>query len=401
MTDSKRPLSGAPGQEDSGRQDSTAADSPSPDAHTAAQPTDRAALDLAGDVPPSPKAPVCPSPEPTSGPPFFPHSPVLAELAAGSAVGGPQEPRLLTEDDLVTTHRRRVKLPLTLFIITCLSTFWAGATHWEPSLHLGNVQAGKETVSRLILDNGSTGLIYMACVLAILLTHEMGHFLATVRYRIPASYPFFIPVPITPIGTMGAVIGMDGLRANRKEMFDIGLAGPIAGLVVAVPILWIGITQLDFTQPATGQFEFDCPLLARLMLARINPHGYQPGLDITSHQLNPYFMAGWVGLLITGLNMLPVSQLDGGHVLYTLFGKQANWIARGFLFLAIVLIVTNWQRAWIWTPMIVLVTLIGADHPPTADDNMPLGWFRTTLGLVSLMIPILCFPPFGLREAGM
>ena len=191
---------------------------------------------------------------------------------------------------------------------------------------------------RVVLRNWDQGLIYMTCVVGILLMHEMGHFLATVLYRIPASLPMFIPFPITPIGTMGAVIGMDGRLANRKEIFDIGIAGPIAGLVAAIPILWVGIMQLDLAGPVYGMERYDCPLLVEWMIGVLRP---DQGIvsEIRTSQLNAYFMAGWVGLLITGLNMLPVSQLDGGHVIYTLFGRRAHWIARGFVFAAILYIV--------------------------------------------------------------
>jgi len=254
----------------------------------------------------------------------------------------------------------------------------------------------------------------MGCLLAILLSHEMGHFLATVRYRIPASLPYFIPFPIALIGTMGAVIGMDGLRANRKEMFDIGLAGPIAGLLVAVPVLWIGVGRLDLTQPpAASSTAVESPLLVNILMQIRQPQGYEENLaaqkglaaaemnqqwwhgqTIWTSQLNPYFMAGWVGMLITGLNMLPISQLDGGHVIYTLFGKRAHWIARAFLFCAIVFVVFG--EAQIWMPMLIIVTMIGTDHPPTSDDSVSLGPVRTALGYASLLIPILCFPPYGL-----
>ena len=214
---------------------------------------------------------------------------------------------------------RRVRLPVILFVATCFSTFWVGANHWLP-LPMGT------PVRQMLIAHWMDGLIYMACVLAILLTHEMGHFLATVRYRIAASLPFFIPFPISPIGTMGAVIGMDGLRANRREMFDIGLAGPIAGLLVAVPIMWIGVTKLDLTGTVYGPFAVDLPLIVRITLSYVQPPGYEADQPIWYSQLNPYFMAGWVGFLITGLNMLPVSQLDGGHLVYTLFGRRAHWI---------------------------------------------------------------------------
>ena len=130
-----------------------------------------------------------------------------------------------------------------LFIATCLSTFWVGAANWRPQ-SIESTPANQQALSRTI---GSKGLTYMGAVLAILLTHEMGHFLQTVRYRIPASYPLCIPVPFSLIGTMGAVISMDGMRANRKQIFDIGIAGPLAGLVVAAPILYIGVKQLDLS----------------------------------------------------------------------------------------------------------------------------------------------------------
>lgn len=281
-------------------------------------------------------------------------------------------------------RRRRVRLPAMLFLATVLSTFWVGANQWAV-LPLGT------PFRQAIIAHWQDGLIYMFCVLAILLTHEMGHFLATLRYRIPASFPYFIPFPISPIGTMGAVIGMEGMRADRKEMFDIGLAGPLAGLVVAVPIMWIGILKLDLTQPGYGPYTVDMPLLMRLTYDYLQPTGYVRGSLVWFSQLNPYFMAGWVGLLITGLNMLPVSQLDGGHVIYTLFGKRAHWIARGFVTMAIAYIII--QREYTWVVMLLLVLFIGTDHPPTRDDTVPIGRLRYVLGCASILIPVFCFAP--------
>jgi membrane-associated protease RseP (regulator of RpoE activity) len=238
----------------------------------------------------------------------------------------------------------------------------------------------------------------MVCVLAILLAHELGHFFATVWYRIPASLPYVIPMPLLPIGTFGAVIGMDGKKADRKQLFDIGLAGPLAGLVIAIPVMLLGVWQLDFTQPAFGPFGLNNPLAVELLLAWFPPPGYVQGMSIAVSQLNPFFMAGWFGLLVTGLNMLPVSQLDGGHVIYTLFGKRAHWMARAFMLTAIGYMgysVWSGQQAQ-WIIMIGLILLIGIDHPPTRDDKVPIGWFRFWLGLASLVIPILCFAPKAL-----
>ncbi len=217
-------------------------------------------------------------------------------------------------------RRRRVALPLVLFAATCVSTFFAGATDWQPLAALWESHAqgllGPLGWRQLLLRNWEQGLTYMGCVLAILMAHEMGHFVATLIYRVPASLPYFIPFPIAPIGTMGAVIGMEGQRANRRGIFDIGLAGPLAGLLVAAPILWWGVRGLDFQRPAYGM-GLHCPLLMEWMIAWLRPeHAGVSAVRFT--QLNPCFMAGWVGLLITGLNMLPISQLDGGHVVYAL-----------------------------------------------------------------------------------
>ena len=292
-----------------------------------------------------------------------------------------QECETLTEEHL-GRPRRRFRLPIILFLLTCASTFWAGITNWQPVPSFSLFR-------HLALQNGMQGFIYMACVLAILFAHEMGHFIATIVHRIPASPPFFIPFPFSPLGTMGAVIAMDGRQADRKEIFDIGLAGPLAGLVFAIPILIFGIMKLKLNGVSYGE-TYDCPLLAEWLIRWIHPDAVHVD-TISNYQLNPYFMAGWVGLFITGLNMMPVSQLDGGHVIYTLFLKKAHIVARGFIFLAIMFIV--FADAQVWTVMVVLVILMGTDHPKTKNDNVPLGLPRTILGLCSLAIPILCFPP--------
>ena len=301
----------------------------------------------------------------------------------------------LKVSDLHFRPQRNTMLPIVLFVATCLSTFWVGSTRWQPmeEAFLGTYSAMWATVSA----NWFTGLQYMVAVLAILLTHEMGHFLQTVKHRIPASYPLCIPIPFNAIGTMGAVIGMDGTRANRKQIFDIGIAGPLAGLVVAIPVLWWGIYELDLSQPGPDdEFQLYLPWIGQLMLQATHPQ-WADQQWVGLSQLNPYFMAGWVGMLITGLNMLPISQLDGGHTIYALFLKKAHRIARWFLCLTILYVVLNLDHAVIWTPMLVLVILMGIHHPPTANDKVELGPVRWAIGLVSLLIPYFCFPLEGFR----
>jgi len=290
--------------------------------------------------------------------------------------------------------RRRVALPIILFVATCLSTFWVGAANWRPQ----SVDTVADMLNKIAL-HWQQGLTYMGAVVAILLTHEMGHFLQTVRYRIPASYPLCIPVPFTPIGTMGAVISMDGMRANRKQIFDIGIAGPLAGLVVAAPILYIGVRDLKLdVHAASNDFQLYNPVIVRWMIQRMHPQWADRAAWVSVSQLNPFFMAGWVGMLITGLNMLPVSQLDGGHTIYALFGRDAYKIARAFTIIAIIYVVIYLEQAAIWTPMLVLVILLGIHHPPTADDTVELDDFRWILGVASMAIPVLCFPLQALKQ---
>ncbi len=331
--------------------------------------------------------------DPTSPPPFPP----------ASEKPQPIEARLLEEPAAAETAKpaaRRKLVPLLLFLLTCASTFWAGSTQFVPEIPLWLAgQAGDwMPVREAIVAHWPAGLIYMGCLLAILLTHEMGHFLATVRYGIPASLPYFIPFPISPIGTWGAVIGMAGLKANRREIFDIGIAGPLAGLAVALPVMWFGTQQLDLTTSGHGPLRLDLPLLVRFLLPFADVPGYEDQTSIWLSQVNPYFMAGWVGLLITGLNMLPMSQLDGGHVVHALFGARSRFVARGCLLAALVYIV--FSGAMLWVLMAVLIILMGVDHPPTSDDTVRLGWPRTLLGWFSLAIPLLCFPPRGLLTVG-
>jgi len=299
---------------------------------------------------------------------------------------------------LVRPRPRRKWVPITLFVLTCFSTFFVGACNWMPLTYIEMAAQSQSLMPfrRVLLRHWDEGLLYMACVLAILFAHEMGHFVATLLHRVRASLPYFLPIPFSPIGTLGAVIMMDGRRADRRQMFDIGIAGPLAGMVLAVPIMWYGVATLDLTTSQHGYFVLDSPIAVQYMLDEIQPTGYESGDRIWISQVNPFFMAGWIGFLITGLNMIPVSQLDGGHIIYTLFGKWAHWIARAFMVLVIALVVYDVQTWGIWSVMVLLVLLMGTDHPPTKNDNARLGWFRIALGLTSLAIPVLCFPPRAL-----
>ncbi|MHB1037527.1 MAG: site-2 protease family protein [Pirellulales bacterium] len=316
----------------------------------------------------------------------LPHG--LLESTTIDVTSVPVVPSLRDEYDHEAVPQRRIILPALLFLATCATTFWAGVYQWEPTfLGIDGGIHGNTPLRELFLEHWDSGLEYMGAVMAILLCHEMGHFLLTLRYRVPASLPYFIPLPVMLTGTMGAVIGMQGSRADRKQMFDIGLAGPLAGLAVTIPFLWFGIRSADYSV-VSGGIHFGDPLLVKLLIPILRP-GLPAGAELL---VNPFYMAAWVGLLVTGLNMLPIGQLDGGHVAYAVLGKRAHVLARGLLLTAIGFIVVFDQFNWIL--MVMLVMFIGTDHPNTADDTVPLGWGRRALGLASLAIPVLCFTPF-------
>ena len=273
---------------------------------------------------------------------------------------------------------RAARLPLLLYCLTALTTFAAGVVGWQPVLF--GVDAD---VAAGLPAHWRRGLAYMVAVMAVLTAHEAGHYVAARLHAIRATLPFFLPVPVLLTGTLGAVIGMEGARADRRQLFDIALAGPLAGLVVALPLLAWGMLGGG---PADGN-PFALPPLARWLLAWVRPD-LPAGATIAP---NACFMAGWVGLLVTGLNMLPIGQLDGGHVAHALFGRRGNWLARGVLLAAIAGIVVFLKTNWVL--MVVLVAFLGPDHPPIRETGRPLGPLRTVLGLLAFLIPAVTFMP--------
>jgi membrane-associated protease RseP (regulator of RpoE activity) len=307
-------------------------------------------------------------------------APVRDEVCFASPQAGETIEDVLVEPP---PRRRRWLLPLVLFLATCATTFSVGVNQWPIDRFPFEEQAAA-WLERYWRD----GLWYMLAVLGILFVHEMGHFLMTIRYGIHASYPIFVPFPVF-IGTMGAVIAMDGRQADRKQLFDIGIAGPLAGLVVAIPVLCLGVLQATLDVPGPNMRVTGDPLLAELLIRWLRPDA-PVGAEVLQSG-NPLYMAGWVGMLLTGLNMMPLSQLDGGHVIYSLFGRRAHYLARTFLLTAIayMIIADNYR----WALMVVIVTILGVDHPPSADDGVQLGRGRYLLGLASLAIPVLCFIP--------
>ncbi|MGD0384056.1 MAG: site-2 protease family protein, partial [Thermoguttaceae bacterium] len=215
-------------------------------------------------------------------------------------------------------RKRRVWLPLVLFVATCLSTLLVGILNAEP----------QDTWQLMIFH----GLQYAVPLMTILIFHEMGHFIQAWRHGVYASFPYFIPVPIQPIGTMGAVIAMQARMGHRRALFDIGITGPLAGLVPTIICCVLGIywSKSVLAIPKPGQESFGTPLLFEILSSLMGKQ-VPPGYAMI---IPPIGFAGWVGLLITSINLFPIGQLDGGHVLYALLGKKANVVARILLALA-------------------------------------------------------------------
>jgi membrane-associated protease RseP (regulator of RpoE activity) len=292
------------------------------------------------------------------------------------------------------SNRRMNRWAIGLAIATVASTFMAGIGAWSPQSLLGQsaLYNSMLPIRQAILANWSHGLQFSLGLMLILVAHEFGHYLMTIRYGVPSTPPLFIPFPLySPFGTMGAVIMMQSGSADRKQIFDIGLAGPLAGLVVAIPLIAIGILNPNPIPFAPeGIMRMGQPLIIQWMAAIISPETAGDYQLIANNQATPLLMAGWVGLLVTGINMMPLGQLDGGHVTFGLLGDRSIYVARAAFLSALVFMIYN--QALVFALMMVLVLIMGLRHPPSSDDSRPLGLVRQIVGWISLIIPILCVP---------
>lgn len=232
------------------------------------------------------------------------------------------------------------------------------------------------------------GPAYSACLLTILTAHEFGHYFAARHYRVKATLPYFIPFP-SFLGTLGAVIRMSPYIPNRKALFDIAAAGPIAGLVVAIPVTFIGIalsSPVAAVEKAANTITLGDPLLFRAMEWLIFG-SLQENVNLYLHSVA---FAGWVGLFVTALNLLPISQLDGGHINYALFGRKSRLMAGlAFAGLAVLTVVQGFH----YIVILVLLWFMGIHHPPTLNDAADLGRTRRIIGGVLAVVFILCFTP--------
>jgi membrane-associated protease RseP (regulator of RpoE activity) len=237
------------------------------------------------------------------------------------------------------------------------------------------------------------GFLYSLAIMTILLAHEMGHYIMTRKYGIPSTLPFFIPFPMEPFGTFGAVIKMKGMIINKQVLFDVGAAGPLCGFIVALPFIIAGML-LSKVQVVIGGLNFDQlgkPLLL-IILQNILVGEIPRGLNLAPH---PFIYAGWVGLFVTALNLLPVGQLDGGHIVYSVFGnksKMVSWIT--IVLLAALAIFYNPG----WLTLVILLLIFGRRHPQPFDTETSLDNKRKVIACIVLAIFILSFIPAPFPE---
>lgn len=240
----------------------------------------------------------------------------------------------------------------------------------------------------------AVGIKFSASLLAILTAHEFGHYLFCRYYGVDATLPFFIPQPpgLLP-GTFGAFIRMKSPVPSRRALFDIGLAGPIAGFIVIIPIAFAGVLTLHHVNIPPGEtagLTFNDPLLFRLIARAFK-------IDLDNSAANSFYLAAWVGLLVTSLNLMPVGQLDGGHGTFAAFGKLAHhWIGRIAFGTMAVISVLGWF--WRGSPsgflyVVLLAVMLRVRHPQP-ERMEPLGPMRVAIGIITLIVFALCFLPF-------
>jgi len=322
---------------------------------------------------------------------------------------------ILLMEGVIEAGRSNPLINLLLFVLTLLSMIFAGTLF----AYNGPIPDNPLGMISTLLGHLVVGIPFAISLLAILLAHEFGHYLAARYHRTHVTLPYFIPFPLSPFGTMGAFIQLKEPPRNKRILLDIGIAGPLAGFIVAVPVLLIGLS-LSSVEPIileAGQgiqiegnsilyllskyLVFGQLLPAPSSYEGINPILYwvryfftgQPvpigGLDVI---ISPIAWAGWAGLLVTALNLIPAGQLDGGHISYVLFGKRSK-IFVPFILVALVMLGFVWSGWWLWAG---LIFLLGRFHAEPLDQITPLDKHRRRLAIIGLLLFFLVFTPVPL-----
>jgi membrane-associated protease RseP (regulator of RpoE activity) len=292
----------------------------------------------------------------------------------------------------------KVWLHALLLLLTIATTTIAGANHY--AAFIADFRAVEIRMSAWALL--AHGFWYSGTILAILGCHELGHYLACRYYDVDASRPFFLPVPILMTGTLGAFIRIREPIPQKRMLFDIGIAGPIAGFLVAVPTLFIGIAMSHVVRlpnplpPLT--FELGEPLLYKLaswLFWGSTPAGY-------TVNMHPMAFAAWFGLLATALNLFPIGQLDGGHISYAVLGPRSTYVTFLTIGVAIAL-AAFFSSSWVvWTGLtVVMLFMFGPRHPRVYDEEVPLDRARIILAVLAFIMFVLCFTPAPIQSLDM
>jgi membrane-associated protease RseP (regulator of RpoE activity) len=288
------------------------------------------------------------------------------------------------------------RVNLVLLVLTILSTLFVAAFEEVASSSPPGTDAMALVLSAI--SNLWLGAPFSAAIMLILGAHELGHYFAARYHKVPVTLPYFIPLPLSIIGTMGAFIRLKAPIKNRRALLDIGAAGPLAGMVFALPILIFGLATSDVVNlPESGGYLLEgnsllYALAKTVVFGRFLPEG---NVDVT---LNQVAWAGWVGLLVTGLNLFPVGQLDGGHVAYVLFGERARRFYWPVILTLFALVIVS--GAATWTIWIVLIFFLGRNHAEPLDNVTTLDPRRRAIAIFTLALFFLVFVPNPLCTVG-
>lgn len=281
----------------------------------------------------------------------------------------------------------------TLFTATLAGAVLSGAINMHVAVTMRHWGAA-------FLSGWSGGLSFSLPLLGILLCHELGHYLTARRYDLDVSPPYFIPGPPAPfgIGTMGAFIRLRTILTDRRQLIDVGAAGPFAGFLVALPVLWIGFVLSRSADTGAhgmevwlgeGQFwQLGDSIITRAV--RRLALGDAPGVI-----LHPTAIAGWFGMFVTALNLMPMAQLDGGHILYAALPKKHEWVGRGF-WVALMILGSFWFNWLVWGSLVLLLSRGRLGHPPVLDAYRPLPPTRRWIAWASLVLFLVTFSPIPL-----
>jgi membrane-associated protease RseP (regulator of RpoE activity) len=303
----------------------------------------------------------------------------------------PERPESLREFHIEphSTPKHRLWVHVLLLIATLFTTTLVGAhmqynfDHNLPVLdidHLSEIYSLGLSSFKALLG----GLPFSLTLMTILMAHELGHYFACVYYGLDATLPFFLPVPMPMTGTMGAFIRIRSPIQNKRVLFDVGVAGPLAGFLFLVPALGVGLAFSKVLPGINnlGAIHFGAPPLEWIAQRLVFP-----GVAGSDIYLHPVARAAWVGMFATALNLLPVGQLDGGHIVYALLGRFQKWISQPFL-LALLPMGYFWWRGWLF--WFALLAILARRHPPVYDET-PAGATRIRIGVLALVVFALCF----------